>query len=330
MPKKVLITVSPIYRLAVDRVRARLQEAGCEVHYLGRPDEQLQAAELLELLREVEIYLVGNARVPRPVIEGSPSLALICKFGVGVDNIDLAAAAERGVLVTNAPGCNAISVAEMTIGLIIALWRRLKETERSLRDGQWRAIPGDELYGRVLGIVGLGNIGKEVARRARAFGMRVLSHDIVDYADFCRQFEVEATSFEAVLSQSDVLSLHVPLTPLTRHMIGEAQLRRMKHGAILIHTARGGVADEAALCRALAGQHLAGAALDVFETEPLGPSRLRSLDNVILTPHVAGITYQAADRIGERTVANVLAYLAGSRPPDLLTPTETSAGGRYP
>src|SRR5712692_5774124 len=311
MARKVLITVNPIYRQAVERLSERLREAGLEVHYLGKPDEKLGADELLRLLRGVEIYVVGNARVPRRVIEQAPKLALISKYGVGVDNIDLAAAAERGILVRNAPGANAISVAEMTMGLMISLSRRLKEIEDSLRQGGWRLAAGSDLYGRTLGILGLGDIGKQVAIRARAFGMRLLANDIVKYPEFCRQYGVKQVSFDRLLSESDVLTLHVPLTPLTRHIIGAAQLARMRRGSILIHTARGGVVDEAALHRALETRHLAAAAIDVFEEEPLGSSPLRSLDNVILTPHIAGITHDSAERIAARTLSNIEAYLAG-------------------
>lgn len=327
MSRKVLITVSPVYREAVERLAARLHESGFDVQYLGRPDEKLDEEELTDLLRETEIYVVGNARVPRSVVERSPKLRLIAKFGAGVDNIDLAAAAEHGALVTNAPGANAISVAEMTIGLLISLSRRLKELERALREGGWRLVAGHELHQRTLGIIGLGHIGKQVAMRARAFGLRVLSNDIVEYPDFCRRFDVEPAPLDRLLGESDLVTLHVPLTPLTRHMIGEAQLARMRRGSILIHTARGGVVDEAALYRSLAAQHLAGAAVDVFEEEPLGSSPLRSLENVILTPHIAGITCEASARIADRTLENILAYAGGRTPPDLLFvfPAPTSA-----
>jgi D-3-phosphoglycerate dehydrogenase len=320
MTRKILITASPIYKQAIDRLSDCLRQAGCEVRYWNRPDERLAEAELLELLRDVEIYIVGNARVPRSVIERSPQLALISKYGVGVDNVDLDAATEHGVLVTNAPGANAISVAEMTMGLLLSLSRALKEIERSLRDGGWRIVAGHELSGRTLGIMGLGNIGKQVAMRARAFNMRVLANDIVEYPEFCAKFEVEPVSFDRLLSESDVVTLHVPLTPLTRHRIGRRELALMRRGSILIHTARGGVVDEKALYEALASRHLAGAAVDVFEQEPLGDSPLRSLQNVILTPHIAGITYEASERIAGRTLRNVQAYLAGSAPPDLVNP----------
>lgn len=316
----VFISVSPIYERAVRRLQGELEARGCRTRYLGRADEGLPAAELLELLQDAEIYLVGNAPVPRPVIHGASRLALISKFGVGVDNIDLAAATERGVLVTNAPGSNAIAVAEMTLGLLIALSRRLKDCERVVGGGHWRVTVGDDLCGRTLGIVGLGNIGKQVAVLARAFGMRVLANDLVDYADFCLLHQVEAVTLDQLLAQADLLTLHVPLTPLTRHMIGEVQLARMRPGSALVHTARGGVVDEQALCRALSAGHLAGAAIDVFEQEPLGASPLRNLDNVILTPHIAGITFQAAERMADRSLHNVLAFLAGQAPADLLNP----------
>jgi D-3-phosphoglycerate dehydrogenase len=325
MPGKVLFTVSPVYRGAVEWCMARLEQQGLDVFWLGKPDEQLSGDELVHLLDSVEIYVVGNARIPRRVIEAAPGLRLICKYGVGVDNIDLQAATERGVLVTNAPGANAISVAEMTLGLILCLARRLKEAENTVRQGGWRVTVGRELYARTLGIVGLGNIGKQVAVRAKAFGMKVLSNDIVDYPDFRREHGVEPVGLDELLAASDVVTLHVPLTPLTRRMISGPQLARMKRGALLIDTARGGVIVEEELAHAVASGHLAGAALDVFEQEPLGPSPLRDLPQVILTPHVAGITREAADRVAQVTLANVLAFLAGQAPPNLLNPEVAAA-----
>jgi len=324
VPRRIFITVSPIYERAVKRAIGCLEQDGFEVHYLGRPDESLEAGELLGLLRETEIYIVGNAKVPRSVIEGSPDLRLIVKYGAGVDNIDLDAAGERGVQVTNAPGANAVSVAEMTMGLMLSLARGLKQAEATLRAGEWRLTVGEELAGRTLGIIGLGNIGKEVAMRARAFGMRVLANDIVEYAEFCRRFDVRPAGLEQLLAEADVVSLHVPLTPLTRCLIGASQLARMKHGAVLIDTARGGVLDEMAVSASLQAGRLAGAAVDVFEREPLGPSPLRSLDNVILTPHIAGITRQAAERIADRTLENVRAYASGRTPPGLVRAASNS------
>jgi D-3-phosphoglycerate dehydrogenase len=320
MPRRILMTVSPIYREAVEWCMTRLQEQGHAVQWLGRADEQLGASELSGLLQDIEVYIVGNARIPRRVIEGAPALRLIAKFGVGVDNIDLSAAGECGVLVTNAPGANAISVAEMTMALLLSLSRRLREAERTVREGGWRVTVGHELHGKTLGIIGLGNIGKQVAVRAIPFGMRVIANDIVAYPEFCRRHGVAPVVLDELLAVSDVVTLHVPLTPLTRHMISGPQLDRMKPGALLLHTARGGVVDEAALCRALASGRLAGAGVDVFEREPLEASPLRSLDSVILTPHVAGITYEAAACIARRTLANVEAYFAGGTPPDLLAP----------
>ena len=320
MKRKALLSVSPLYRKSADLLTAGLEQAGLEVHYLNRPDEKLAAEELIALLQGVEIYAVSNARIPRAVIEGSPDLALIAKHGVGVDNVDVAAASECGVLVTNAPGANAVSVAEMTFATLLCLARQLREIERAVHQGVWRSIMGRELFGRTLGIIGLGNIGKQVAVRARAFGMRVLAYDIVEYPDFCRDHEVEPVSLDQLLEQSDAVTIHVPLTPQTRHIIGQAQFARMRPGALLIHTARGGVVNEDALYDALASKHLAGAAIDVFECEPLGASRLKTLDNILLTSHIAGLTDEAVERVGRRVLENVLAYHAGLTPPDLVNP----------
>jgi len=330
MKRKALLTVSPLYSRSVDLLKPGLEQAGYDVHFLNRHDEKLEPKELIELLRGAEIYVVSNARIPREVIEGSPDLALIAKHGVGVDNIDLAAATECGVLVTNAPGANAISVAEMVFASMLCLARQIREIERGVHEGVWRAVMGRELHGRTLGIIGLGNIGKRVALRARAFGMRVFAYDVLDYSEFCQEHEVEAVSLDKLIAESDVVTIHVPLTPVTRHMIGAPQLARMRSGSILVHTARGGVVDEDALYEALASRHLSGAAIDVFECEPLGASRLKSLDNILLTSHIAGLTEEAVERVGRQTLDNVLAYHAGRTPRDLVNPEAAKASRHSP
>jgi lactate dehydrogenase-like 2-hydroxyacid dehydrogenase len=251
-----------------------------------------------------------------------PGLKVVANVAVGYDNIDVAAAAERGVVVTNTPGVLDGATADHTFALILAMTRRVVEADRFARSGEpWVWGPTEYLgldisAGAVLGIVGLGRIGKAVARRAQGFGMRVVAFD----TGYDLGAVVDGTAivtWDELLASSDVLSLHVPLLPATRHLIGEAELAKMKPGSYLVNAARGGVVDELALAAALISGHLAGAALDVFEGEPVIRPVLRAIPNVILTPHIASAGEHTRDVMGKLALDNVLAVLDG-RP--ALTP----------
>jgi (S)-sulfolactate dehydrogenase len=243
-------------------------------------------------------------------------LVVVGRLGVGLDNIDMEACASAGILVKPAIGANAVSVAEYVLGATLTLLRPVFGMTESMVAGQWPRQGhafGAEVSGKTLGLLGFGAIARHVARRAAAFDMAIIAHDPFVPASDPVWSQAERVSFDDLLRRADVLSVHTPLTDDTRNLIGGAALGLMKPTAVLINTSRGGVVDEAALASALRNKTIAGAALDVFETEPLEPepaSRFEGLDNLVLTPHVAGNTKESVDRVAEVTVANVLEVLA--------------------
>lgn len=268
-----------------------------------------------EALEGAHGLIVRSAtKVREALLADAPLLRVIGRAGVGVDNIDLTAATRSGVAVMNAPAGNTVSAAELTLALVLSMVRKVAEADASMRSGEWARsrFKGVELRGRTLGLVGAGRIGGEVARRCRAFGMRVVAFDPYLTADRAEDLHVErADSLEEVLERADVLSLHVPLTDGTRGMIDAGALARMKGGAFLVNVARGGVVDEDALAAALESGHLAGAALDVYENEPLEEeSRLRSAPNLVLTPHLGASTNEAQELVATEIAEGVRAALA--------------------
>ncbi|WP_428933962.1 hydroxyacid dehydrogenase [Streptomyces sp. ACT015] len=281
-------------------------EAVCDVRRVdGRDREALLAA-----LPEADALIVrSGTRVDAEVLEHATRLRVVARAGVGLDNVDTATARALGVTVVNTPDANSVSVAELTVGLVVASVRRLTWAARSVGAGEWRRadFAGSELSGRVLGIVGFGRVGRQVARRLAAFDMRVLVHD--PYADTLGD-DVHATGLDDLLAVSDVVTLHLPRTPATAGLIGARELAIMKPTAHLVNTARGGIVDEDALHRALTTGALAGAALDVFATEPPGASPLLALENVVAVPHLGASTAEAQSRAGHEAVRRVLAELA--------------------
>jgi D-3-phosphoglycerate dehydrogenase / 2-oxoglutarate reductase len=261
----------------------------------------LAGEELAHALVDVDAVIVRSAtRITRDSLERAGRLRVIGRAGVGVDNIDIDAATEHGVAVLNAPSGNTISAAELAFALMLSCARRIPAADRSMKAGEWdrRTFTGSELYGKTLGLVGAGRIGGEVARRARAFGMRVLAFDPYLAADRAESLEIELCSLDGVLARSDVISLHVPLTESTAGLIGAAELARMRPGAVVINAARGGVIDEAALADALRSGHLGGAGLDVFAEEPLPADHpLRAVDGAVLTPHLGASTGEAQHNV---------------------------------
>lgn len=261
----------------------------------------LAGEALAQVLRDVDAVIVrSSTRITRDVLGNGQRLRVIGRAGVGVDNIDVEAATEHGIAVLNAPSGNTISAAEHAFALLLALIRHIPAADRSMRAGEWdrKRFAGIELSGKTLGLVGAGRIGSEVARRARAFGMRVVVHDPFLSEEHARALDVERATLDHVLETADVLSMHVPLTEATAGMIGAAQLARLRKGAVVINAARGGVVDEAALQASLESGHLRGAALDVYEAEPLAADHpLRSQPNVVLTPHLGAATEEAQHHV---------------------------------
>ncbi|MDQ3696443.1 MAG: phosphoglycerate dehydrogenase, partial [Gemmatimonadota bacterium] len=249
----------------------------------------LEGEELARAIAEVDAVIVRSAtKITREALADATRLKVIGRAGVGVDTIDVAAATERGIAVLNAPAGNTVSAAELTFALLLALVRRVAAADRSMRDGKWERtkFSGTELYGKTLGLVGAGRIGGEVARRARAFEMRVIVYDPYLNEERALALGAELASLDDLLAAADVLSIHVPLTESTAGLIGDRELGLMRPGAMLVNAARGGVVREEALVRALRERRIAGAALDVYEQEPLPADHpLRTLENVVLTPH---------------------------------------------
>ncbi|WP_376797030.1 NAD(P)-dependent oxidoreductase [Thermogemmatispora sp.] len=292
---------------------ARLQAAGCELVTLqpGRPPTE---EELLSLIGDVDAMIAGTEPITGRVLAQARRLRVIARHGVGYEHIDLEAARTQGIIVAIAGDVIAESVADMTLALLLSLVRRVPQGDRAVRQGQWPRCVGMELRGKVCGLIGLGRIGKAVCRRVRGFGMRVVAADVYHDDLFAANWGINYLSLDELLSLSDVVSLHVPLTAETFHLINRERLASMKPGAYLINTARGELIDEEALVEALRSGHLAGAACDVFEHEPPGPHPLLTLETVIATPHSAGQTLEGLRRLGEVTVENVLRVLAGGEP----------------
>lgn len=270
--------------------------------------EALQAA-----LPAANALIVRSAtKVTRDLIRRAGKIRVIGRAGVGVDNIDQDAATEMGVAVLNAPAGNTVSAAELTMALILSVVRKVAAADRSVRAAEWKRkqFGGVELRGRTLGLVGAGRIGGEVARRCKAFGMRVLASDPYLTDERARELGVERVELDELKHHADIVSLHVPLTDRTHNMFAETQLRELKRGAFLVNVARGGVVDEVALANVLTDGHLAGAALDVFDREPLPPeSPLREAPNLVLTPHLGASTTEAQELVAEEIAEAVRAAL---------------------
>jgi lactate dehydrogenase-like 2-hydroxyacid dehydrogenase len=288
--------------------------SGCDVTmHSGGP---LPAVDLAERLRDCEGYL-GPASLPLPnsVIDAAPRLRVISNFGVGFDNVDLDYARRRGILVCNTPGVLTDAVADLTMGLILQLSRDLGAAQSAVREGRWTrpgaGLPlGSDLKGKTLAIIGMGRIGCEVARRADAFGMRVIYHDV--RPDCAAPGDATRVEFVEALREADFLSLHTNLTDESRHFIGESELAAMKPSAYLINTARGPIVDQQALYAALKEGRIAGAALDVLEVEPPpNDEPLLSFPRVVITPHIGSATRETRTAMGRLAVQNLLDCLEG-------------------
>jgi D-3-phosphoglycerate dehydrogenase len=274
-------------------------------------------AELIEVIPSYNGLLVrSGTRVTAKALAAAGKLQVIGRAGVGVDNIDLEEASRRGIQVVNSPNGNTVAAAEHTMALLLSLARNVPRAHAQLKQGRWerKTFTGVELAGKVLGVLGLGKVGTAVARRAQAFEMKVIGYDPYLPRERVRKLGVEIASLEDVLCQADFLTLHLPLTPETRHMIGREQLALVKPTAMLVNVARGGIIAEDALYHALAAGQVAGAALDVFEEEPARENPLFSLDNVIVTPHLGASTREAQIRVAVEVAEDIAGILRGEPP----------------
>jgi D-3-phosphoglycerate dehydrogenase len=270
------------------------------------------AADLARDLADADALLVRSAtKVDAELLAAAPMLRIVARAGTGVDNVDVAAASGRGILVVNAPGANSISVAEHACALMLALARMLPAADRAMKDGRWekKRFLGTELRGKTLGIAGLGRIGQEVAQRARAFNMRVVAHDPFISQEIAETLGVELLPLDQMCATADFITLHLPSTPETRHLFDDERFATTKRGIRIINTARGELIDEAALRRAIEQGIVAGAALDVFEKEPPSDWSLAQLPQVLATPHIAASTEEAQELVGVETAAAVRDFL---------------------
>ena len=286
---------------ALERLRSFAGELVFNPH--ARP---LTEDELMPLLDGCDGCIAGLDHFNRTVIYSARTLKVISRYGAGVDNVDMAAANERHITVCNTPGVNAQAAADLTFGLMLCLARKLPLLDRSTRAGGWDRFIGVELYQKTLGIVGLGAVGKAVAQRAAGFSMKILACDPVIDTAYTQAHGIIAVNFNELVSESDFLTLHLPLDGETRYIISADVMRNMKKGAILINTARGGLVDEAAACELLQSGHLGGLGLDVYENEPPDNSPLFALDNVVVTPHTAARTAEATAAMAMLSVENLI------------------------
>ena len=268
--------------------------------------------ELARDLADADALIVRSAtQVTASLIEAAPKLRVIARAGTGVDNVDVPAATARGILVMNAAGANSVSVAELAIGLMLALARPMAAADASMKRGEWekKKFMGTELRGKLLGVIGFGRIGREVAARARAFGMEIVAYDPFIAARAAESAGIPLVELDDLLTRADFISLHMPSLPETHHVINAERLARCKKGVRIVNTARGELIDEVALADAIESGHVAGAGLDVFESEPPADKRLTSLPQVVATPHIAASTNEAQELVGSEIAINVRDYL---------------------
>lgn len=318
MTFKVLST-SPTFGHYVSEPSEYLESHACKVDLFPQ-GKKISQEELIQGVAEYDAIIVGIEKFTKAVIQASKRLKILAKHGIGVDNIDVKAASGRGIVVTNAPGTNSDAVADLTIGLFLSLARSIPFADRSVKEGGWPRMVGVEINGKVLGIIGLGQIGKRVAKRASGFDMRILAYDVFKDEAFARKWGITYVSLDEVLAESDFLSIHVPIGPSTRGLIGERELNLMKKEAFLVNISRGGIVDEESLCRILKEKRIRGAALDVFTSEPPTGSPLLTLDNVILSPHMGAYTLEALRETGMACARGIVDVFGGKRPEFIVNP----------
>jgi D-3-phosphoglycerate dehydrogenase / 2-oxoglutarate reductase len=279
-------------------------------------DQKLKttAKELKQIISRYDAIIVrSQTRLTKDILSKAKRLKVIGRAGVGLDNVDIDTASKQGVVVMNAPGGNSVSTAEHTLSMLLALSRNIPQASQSIRSGQWnrKQFTGVELYGKTLGIIGLGRIGLEVARRALAFGMKVIAYDPFISKERASQKEIELVDFKKLIKNSDYITLHVPLNTDTHHLIGADELKKVKKGVRIVNCARGGLIDEAALVQALRKKQVSGVALDVFETEPPKDHALLKFENVIATPHLGAATHEAQVHVAHDIAQQVADCLSG-------------------
>jgi D-3-phosphoglycerate dehydrogenase len=314
---KILVTATSLNKDARSKALEQLAAFADEIVFnpYGRP---LAEHELIPLLSGCEGYIAGLDFVTKKVIDSCGSLKIISRYGAGYDRVDIASAKARGIVVCNTPGANAQAVADLAIGLLLSAARRIPMLDRKTREGEWVRSTGMELYGKTIGILGLGAVGKGVAKRAQGFSMDVLACDPFIDMRYAEENHIAVSQYGPLIKNSDVISLHLPLNDNTRHIIDRKAMESMKSGVVIINTARGGLIDEAAAYELLKSGRLGGLGMDAFEEEPPENSPLFELDNVVMTPHTGSHTHEATANMAAMAVRNLIDVLQGKPCPYII------------
>ena len=309
---KILITPRSFASFS-DKSLKMFTERGYEIkrNNTGRPYEK---EEMLKLIRDIDGIIIGIDELSAEIIEEADALKVISKYGIGLDNIDINTATNKKIIVTSTPTANVDAVADLAFGLILSLARRIPEADKKTKSGKWEKIIGKSVWEKTLGVIGLGKISRQVVKRAIGFEMNILAFDIVKDKKFVQKYGIKYVNLEKLLRKSDYITIHIPLNDATRGMISYEELEKMKKNAFLINTSRGGIVDEEALYDALRNNKLRGAALDVYNNEPLRESPLKELDNVIMTPHIGAYTEEAIENMSIRAAQNLIDVLEGREP----------------
>lgn len=309
---KVLITPRSFEHIK-DKFLELLKDAEIEV-VMNPYGRVIKEDEMVELVKDMDGIIVGIDPITKRVIYNASKLKVISKYGVGVDNIDLESAKERNIVVTNTPNANSNAVAELTVGLIISVLRNIPLSDRRVREKKWDRFIGYELYGKTLGVIGTGSIGKRVIKLLRGFDLNILCYDKFPDYEWAEKENLKYVNFDELLKRSDIITIHIPLTEETRHLISERELSLMKKTAIIINTSRGGIINERDLYKFLKEGKIYGAGLDVLEDEPPQNSPLIELDNVVITSHIGAHTQESIENMAFIAIDNLISVLKGKEP----------------
>ncbi len=309
---KVLITPRSFEHIK-DKFLELLKDAEIEV-VMNPYGRVIKEDEMVELVKDMDGIIVGIDPITKRVIYNASKLKVISKYGVGVDNIDLESAKERNIVVTNTPNANSNAVAELTVGLIISVLRNIPLSDRRVREKKWDRFIGYELYGKTLGVIGTGSIGKRVIKLLRGFDLNILCYDKFPDYEWAEKENLKYVNFDELLKRSDIITIHIPLTEETRHLISERELSLMKKTAVIINTSRGGIINERDLYKFLKEGKIYGAGLDVLEDESPQNSALIELDNVVITSHIGAHTQESIENMAFMAIDNLISVLKGKEP----------------
>ena len=315
---KILVTPTSLQPGKNEKILKPLREFADELVFnpLGRP---LEEEELIKALEGCDGYIAGLDSITARVLEASPQLKAISRYGAGYDRVDIETAKNKQVIVTNTPGVNAEAVGELTFALLLSIARNIPHLNHKLKGGEWVRGNGIELKGKTLGIIGLGAIGKVVARCGQGFCMKLMAYDPFINEEYCACNQIKVSTFEEVIEQADVISLHMPLTAVTRHLLNKEVFDKMKDEAIIINASRGGLINEDDAYEALKSGKLKGLGLDAFEVEPPGDSKLFEFPTVIATPRTGAHTREAIENMAKAAIQNLIDVLTGKENPNIVS-----------